>query len=130
MDNIVELYKLNELYNLFENKNDKRTIKRLIKKRNLPFTINYNLKFTDKELGQGKMTVNKIYNKLVGYEGRISYHDKRHWLLSNKEYHHLIYLKRQSFSELNSEIYKETSALINIYIEEELIKIINKQFNL
>ena len=60
MEDIDVLINLNRLHKLLTDTNDKRTIKRLIDKRRLPFLIDKKMNLTEKQLGYGRNFINKV----------------------------------------------------------------------
>ena len=62
MEDINILLNLNALYKSLTDVNEKRTIKRLIDKRPMPFLIDQKIILPESVLGQGRIFINQIFN--------------------------------------------------------------------
>lgn len=144
MEDINVLINLNKLYKILTDINEKRTIKRLIDKRPLPFLIDSKLNLTEKELGYGRNYINKVFNQkieemIVNFDKKefyeqeefyISYYKKKHWLNFNNEYKELTLIRSQFFKQDETKLKKQGLELLNIYTEQQIELIIKKHFKL
>ena len=141
MSNDIEvLISLNNLYTSLSCKNEKRTIKRLIDKRPLPFLIDIKSNFTEKELGYGRMFIHKIFN-IKAHELNELFNDKYfiesmcwyrkdHWLIFDEDYKKLTLIRTQFNKQKESIIKRKALELLNIYTEQQVELIIKKHYNL
>jgi hypothetical protein len=138
------LIMLYELHKKLTDLKEKEIINELIKKREVPFLIDVNLKLTDKELGYGKNYINKIFNQKIEFlipnfeflnfkeqdSYLINFYRKNHWLNFNNDYNELVLVRSQFFKKEKTKIKKETLNVLNLYTEQKIVEIIKNNYKL
>ena len=141
MEDINILLNLNALYKSLTDVNEKRTIKRLIDKRPMPFLIDQKIILPESVLGQGRIFINQIFNIKINdlfedspdeerYSHHINYQIKNHWLHLDNDYKELTLIRAQFYLKENTKLKKEGLKLLNIYTEQRVELIIKKHFKL